>query len=176
MKGVKTFTPFKIALGDVDGQSEFRRNEFSPSSSMLPMASLHKRSFPITEQEIVEPVAIRRLDNIVRDLVLPDDILVKMDVQGYEDKVISGGQSLFSRAKVAIVETSFFVLYDGQPLFDEIYALFRAMGFRYMGNFDQLKSPLDGTILQADAIFMKEDVTRMLASDCEPETDLKQRT
>jgi Methyltransferase FkbM domain len=32
----------------------------------------------------------------------------------------------------------------------------RKKGFKYMGNFDQLLSPADGSVLQADAIFIRQ--------------------
>ncbi len=54
-----------------------------------------------------------------------------------------------------IVGTSFRTLYEGQPLFDEIYGLLRQMGFKYVENWNQLLSPVDGSVLQADAIFAK---------------------
>lgn len=82
-------------------------------------------------------------------------MLVKIDVQGYEDRVIRGGQRVISRAKVLIVETSFQTLYDGQPLFEDIYDTLLKMGFRYIGALWQLRSPLNGSILQADSIFVK---------------------
>jgi len=67
--------------------------------------------------------------------------------------VIRGGEDLVSRAKMLIVGTSFRTLYEGQPLFDEIYGLLRQMGFKYVENWNQLLSPVDGSVLQAEAIF-----------------------
>jgi methyltransferase FkbM-like protein len=133
-----------------------RRNEFAPSSSLLPMTEAHKKAFPFTVQESCETVEVRRLDEIAGDLWLQDNILVKIDVQGYEDKVILGGERLIARAKLIVVEVSFQTLYEGQPLFDEIYRALTSKGFAYSGNLHQLKSPLDGSVLQADAIFLRE--------------------
>src|SRR5574341_1723157 len=162
MKDVPNVRAIGCALGEENAQVQFYRNAFSLSSSVLPMTRLHKEAFPCTETETTERVAMRRLDDVVRDLSLRDNILVKLDVQGSEGKVISGGRTLLSRAKVVIVETSFFVLYKGQPLFDDIYSMLMGMGFKFMGMLDQIKSPIDGTILQADALFLKEDSVRIL--------------
>lgn len=157
MKGVANFRAFPIALGDKDCEERIHRNEFSPSSSLLRMAVLHKMAFPYTTAESDETVTIRRLDGLVQDLNIRDGVLVKLDVQGYEDKVIAGGYNTVAQASVLIVETSFRFLYEGQPLFDAIFDQVRQMGFTYHGNLLQLRDPRDDSILQADSIFLKGD-------------------
>lgn len=155
MKNTSKFRAFNFALGDNDCETEIHRSEHSPSSSLLPMEDLHKQIFPFTAGETIERIKIRRLDVIARDLNCNDNILVKFDVQGYEDKVILGGRKLVSKAKVLIVETSFQSLYKEQPLFDTIYNMLKQMGFSYMGNLDQIENPVDGSILQADSVFVR---------------------
>jgi FkbM family methyltransferase len=146
---------FNVALGERKEQREILRNEFSPSSSFLAMAETHKAAFPFTQRSSPETVEVVRLDDFVSDLEVRKPLLIKMDVQGFEDKVISGGADTIRRADVVIVEVSMIGLYDGQPLFAEIHGMMTNLGFKYRGNWDQLMSPLDGHILQADAIFMK---------------------
>jgi hypothetical protein len=58
-------------------------------------------------------------------------------------------------AKLLIVETSFESLYDDQPLFDTIYETLKGMGLAYHGNFTQHLNPIDGSVFQADGIFIK---------------------
>ena len=122
------------------------------------MAALHKGAFPYTAKHAPEAIEVRPLDEVLEGTQLDEHILVKIDVQGYEDNVILGGTKIIKRAKVLIVEVSFDVLYEGQCLFDDIYHLVRKMGFRYAGQIDQLTSPVDGTLLQADALFLRGDV------------------
>ena len=150
------FRAFHWALGDSNTTEAIHRNEFAPCSSLLPMTEVHKKAFPHTVHETREIVEVRRLDDVVADLCLQDNILVKIDVQGYEDKVILGGERLIGRAKLIVVEVSFQTLYERQPLFDEIYRALRSKGFAFIGHLNQLSSPLDGTVLQADAIFLRE--------------------
>ena len=156
MKGVLNFRAFNYALGGADESMEMHMNDFTPSSSLLPIADLHVQAFPYTAKEYMKRVEIKKLDIVAEELHLDDNLLIKMDVQGYEDRVIRGGQSVISRARVLIVETSFQLLYDGQLLFEDIYDILLKMGFRYVGNLEQLRSPLDGSVLQADSIFIKE--------------------
>src|SRR5262249_15508032 len=112
MKGVANFRAFPVALGDEDCEQRIHRNEFSQSSSLLPMAELHKRAFPFTTDETEETITVKRLDGVAQNLNICDNLLVKLDVQGYEDKVIAGGYETIARASVLIVETSFRALYQ----------------------------------------------------------------
>jgi len=156
MKKVASFRSFNLALGDKEGKLHIHRSEFSDSSSPLKMTKLHKEAFPFSSGYALETADVKTLDNIAQELDLEDNIILKIDVQGYEDRVIRGSISILSRIKVIIVETSFHVLYEGQPLFSDIYELLREHGFVYSGSWGELKSPLDGAPLQQDSIFIRK--------------------
>jgi FkbM family methyltransferase len=155
MSHLPKFRAFDFALGSEASEIEMHRSEFTPSSSILRMSELHKRAFPFTSKEALGKIAVKRLDDVTGDLDLAENILIKIDVQGFEDRVIAGGLKTIQIAKLLIVETSFESLYDDQPLFDTIYETVKRMGFAYHGNFSQLLNPIDGNILQADGIFIK---------------------
>ena len=53
MQKVDNFEAFDVALSDTNGELEFHRNEYSPSSSVLPMADLHKQIFPYTAKDTI---------------------------------------------------------------------------------------------------------------------------
>ena len=156
MRTVPNFKAFNCALGEKNSKTEMHRNEFTQSSSLLRMVDLHRKAFPFTRNETNETVEVKRLDDVMQEFYLEDHILIKIDVQGYEDRVILGGENVISRAKLLVVETSFQTLYERQPLFDEVYSMLRKRGFAYVGNWDQLISPADGSVLQADAMFVRQ--------------------
>jgi FkbM family methyltransferase len=163
MSGVPDFKAFNYALGESNSRMEMHRSSFSDSSSLLDMAELHKQAFPFTAGETIETIEQRRLDDVVQGLTLKDNIFLKIDTQGYEDRVIRGAENLIARTKLIVAEVSFQVLYEGQPLFEDIYHLFKMKGFRYMGNLSegmgtlsQLRNPMDGSVLQANAIFIRQ--------------------
>jgi FkbM family methyltransferase len=158
MKQASGFQAFNHALGDSNGRSQIYRNDFSASSSLLPMEELHKRAFPFTANAKQEMIEIRRLDDVAPQLEMVDNILVKIDVQGTEDKVIQGGAGVLARASILIVETSFKPLYQGQPLFATIYDLLRGMDFVYMGTEDIMRDPRNGRVLQCDSLFMSRSM------------------
>jgi len=158
MRGVPDFVAFNVALGDHDGMTSLYRSDYTPSSSLLSMADRHKSAFPFTAGGREEPVRVRRLDDVAGSLALEQQILVKIDVQGYEHKVLAGAAKVVEEAVLVIVETSFETLYHGQELFDGVYALLRRRGFRYVGSFAQLHDPVDGQVLQQDSMFLHDAV------------------
>ncbi|MDB5088618.1 MAG: hypothetical protein JWR09_2612 [Mucilaginibacter sp.] len=143
---------YNYALGDSDTELVIHNNEFSPSSSFLNMDGAHKENFIYAVKTTENIVQVRTLDGL--DLGIEGAYLVKIDVQGFEDKVIAGGSQTIGNAAVVIIEVSFSKLYTDQPLFDDIYRLMTDLGFLYHGNFEQMLSPVDNRILQADAIFI----------------------
>jgi FkbM family methyltransferase len=150
---VQGFEAHNFALGEEDGRAVIRRARNSQSSSILPMLDLHREAFAGTDEVGTEEVEVRRLDSLA--LGIEPNLLVKLDVQGFEDKVIAGGRETISRAACVLTEVSFEELYEGQPLFDDINAQLREMGFRFRGTWWQLPDPRDGRILQADAIYTR---------------------
>lgn len=161
MKNMPNFKAFNIALSDKDGKQDIYRNEYSPSSSFLKLGNLHKKNYPFASRETIETVEVKTLDSIVNELELKDNILLKIDVQGFEDKVLRGGMNTLSFVKVIIIETTFHELYEGQLLFSDIYDFLQKKGFVYSGNWgEEKKSPIDGATLQADSIFIKTNINR----------------
>jgi len=155
-KDRNNFQFHQLALGNETGKNKIFRNEYSPSSSLLPMKKNHKEAFTFTEKDFEEEIEIKKLDEILNENDIAKPYLVKIDVQGFEIEVIKGGQNIISNAEMIILETSFVQLYEGAPLFDDIYELLKSLSFEYIGSFEQLERPQDGKILQQDSIFIKK--------------------
>src|SRR5437868_974298 len=118
------------------------------------MAELHTATFPHTRDVRTIEIKMQRLDDAVQSLKLVQPLMLKIDVQGYEERVLRGGEKTLALADVVLVETSLEKLYDGQSLFDDVYRLLTTQGFTYRGSFDQLRHPHDGRVLQQDSIFV----------------------
>lgn len=154
MEGDRLFRAFNFAVGAQDARATIHRSQYSPASSLLPMHELHRDAWPQTADAVTEEIEVRRLDSF--GIEPQPELLVKIDVQGFEDKVIEGGRETLGRAAYVITEVSFARLYEGQPLFEDIYRLLTALGFRYRGALAQLLDPREGRPLQADAFFARE--------------------
>ncbi|MDO8495010.1 MAG: FkbM family methyltransferase [bacterium] len=157
MEGVPKFQAFNLALSDEAGETSIFRSSYSGSSSLLPMGQLHKDTFPQTAGQRRETIQTDTLDHALEKQKLQENILIKIDVQGLEDRVLRGGLKTLARTKVVVLETSYVSLYDGQPLFDDIYKVLVNLGFVYVGLWgEDFHSPQDGRPLQQDSIFIRE--------------------
>lgn len=144
------------AIGAEDGEIEFFENQYSQSSSALPMEDSHIRAFPHTRQVKNIKVRIRTLDSLNNEVDILAPALLKVDVQGYEDRVIAGASSVLEKVAVAIIETAFEPLYSGEAKFERISAMMRDRGFELRGILNQTCDPISGIPLYADAIFVQE--------------------
>lgn len=144
---------FHLALGDENGSLDLHRSAWPDTSSFLPVGKWIRDEIPrAAEIEGNETVSVARLDDVVVEHQLPTAHVVKIDVQGFEDRVIRGGEKTLRAARACVVEVSFDALYEGSPLFDDVYALMRDLGFRLSGLDGSLTSS-SGELLQADAVF-----------------------
>ncbi len=145
---------FSMALGEAPGTVPMQQSAFSPCSSLLRGTSHLGDDYP--DAAIVSPlsVSVARLDDVLQGETVEPGILLKLDVQGYEIPVLRGALEILKQAALVVVEVCFFrQLYEGQPLFDDIYQNLRGLGFRYMGNPEQYPQKKDGRIVEADAVF-----------------------
>tara|TARA_R110002020_G_scaffold47937_2_gene137028 strand:+ start:87251 stop:88120 length:870 start_codon:yes stop_codon:yes gene_type:complete len=152
------FKGFNLGLGKESGEINFFQNEFSDSSSALPMKNLHKENFPKTTNEKQIEIKVECLDTVMKSISISHPLLIKIDVQGFEEMVIIGGEKTIRSASVVIVEVSFRELYEDQVYFKTIYDHMQRLGFSYSGNYGQLLSPIDGSVLQADSIFINNNL------------------
>ena len=150
------FKAFNYALGEEEADASINMSSYSLSSSLLAMTESHKTLFPHTQESVPEMIKVKRLDDVFRELKLEKEILIKIDTQGYEDKVIAGGINAFSAARAAIIESSFVELYENQPLFDDIYGKMKSLGFVYRGALHQKINQKNGEVIFEDAIFVRE--------------------
>jgi FkbM family methyltransferase len=149
------FQAFNTALGEYSGELKFNRSNFSPSSSALEMGDLHRQAFPHSAQTTSLQVPVARLDEYKDKMELTPPVFLKIDVQGYEDAVLRGAGKVLEQVDYLEIEVSYQPLYTGQVLFNGIYQTLTDLDFHFAGNLDSMFSPLDGSIMQSDALFLR---------------------
>ncbi len=142
----------RVALSNEETQATFHVTGRRDSSSLLAPGSGQAQAFGVTE-ESTTTVPVRRLDQCLDLAGLPAPILIKIDVQGAELKVLEGCSTL-EHASFIYVELSFVELYEGQALFEEVAAYLFGRGFTVVGVFNQVSTARFGPT-QADFLFKR---------------------
>jgi FkbM family methyltransferase len=154
--------PFNLAVGDQEGEAEmFLHEEHTPSSSLLATTKLTEQYYPFTKGQRRVVVRQATLDTALSEAgdELAGEILIKLDVQGYEDRVIAGGNNIFSKAAACILEVSLDKLYEGQADFKQLFMKLDELGYRYAGNLEQAYAE-DGHCVFLDAVFLNKSIIK----------------
>lgn len=149
---------YNVALGSTNEALDiWVIKDWRDSSSFFRMDPLHKKELPYASyKDQAEKVQVSRLDDFVSENNISFPDIIKIDVQGYEGHVLMGGEHTIRHAQFVILEMSFFPLYDGSPLFDEIYLQMKEYGFNLVGVTGELQG-VSGNYLQVDGIFQKDE-------------------
>lgn len=146
----------RLAIGNEEGEISINIAGNSESSSLLLMLDRHRNAAPKSAYVGCETVKITRLDSVCPSYINQDSqIFLKIDVQGYEQKVLEGAQGILPQVKGIQLEVSFVPLYEGELLFREMLDYMNHLGYSltYLnpGLFD-CNTP---QLLQTDAIFCR---------------------
>ncbi len=146
----------QAAIGSEDGEIEIHIAGNSVSSSVLDMHDTHAHAAPDSSYVDNEKVQLRRLDSIGIEYIQPNSIFfMKIDTQGYEDRVLEGASKLLANVIGLQLELSFVPLYHGQCLYDEMMLKLKALGFELWGITPVFTDPDSGRLLQVDATFFR---------------------
>lgn len=143
---------YNIGLGEERGSLPFNVNKAVASSSFLRMREDHVKLFPYTGEAETISVGIDRLDDVVERESLPWPSLIKMDVQGYEDRVLKGGEATFGHAEWLITELNFAALYEEAVLAAQMIALLHERGWYLVSLSEPLIGP-KGAWASANGLF-----------------------
>lgn len=147
--------PHPMALGEASGSARFLHHiDHSPSSSLLPTTAKCNTLFPQTMGQQVVDVTVSTLDDEFPSAPT-SEVLLKLDVQGYEDRVLRGGGGFLRQVvDVVIAEYSVASLYEQQAAFIDICQELASAGLAYAGNLDQVHGS-NGEVLFLDAVFVR---------------------
>jgi FkbM family methyltransferase len=147
----------RMAVGDRFGEIEINLAANSASSSVLPMLPAHLAAAPHSRYMAKEIVPLRRLDDVLESKAGGRRIFLKLDVQGFESRVLAGADHILAKALALQLEMSLLPLYQGEILLPEMCQLLRAKGFELWDLHPGLRDQATGRLLQADAVFTRRD-------------------
>ena len=141
----------EVALGPEDGEATLHVSRRADSSSLLPIGRAQREIFSGTEEAGTIAVPVRRLDGYLSDLGDFSKGLLKLDVQGFELKVLEGATETLARCAYIYAECSARELYEGQALYGEVAGFLAKHGFREISRHNEMI--IDGDLVQADFLF-----------------------
>jgi FkbM family methyltransferase len=141
-----------LALGAAPGREKMNVASNLASSSFLPMLSEVTEAVPELAIARSTEVTVARLDDID---VGGGPLLLKLDVQGYEDRVLDGAADTLRRAVLLECELSLGELYRGQAEPAKLLSRLDGSGFRMVDLDPFFYDPRDGRILSVDALFVR---------------------
>jgi FkbM family methyltransferase len=104
----------------------------------------------------VEPVSVRRLDDVIGEIARPvDRLALKLDVQGHEAAVLRGAERTLERVALIECEMPLVRMYEGQLTFAELLALLAGSGFRPVGMASNYVHPATGCAMDADVFLVR---------------------
>ncbi len=140
----------EVALSNQPGSATFRVSEDLWGSSLLNPADF--RAYDATD------VKVKTLDQIARETSIRGRGILKLDVQCAEHLVLEGGKDFLPQVDAIAVELSL-VRYDPEArVFLEMLQLLDQLGFRYYDETGGWRSPVDGTLLQKEVIFVRRNI------------------
>jgi FkbM family methyltransferase len=146
----------RMALGDSHAEVVVHIAGNSESSSILDMLPAHERAAPGSAYVGSESVPQRRLDEAAAPyLEGARAVLLKMDTQGYEDRVLAGAERIMDRITAIQTELSLVPLYAGQPLFDDMRSRIERLGFALYALFPGYVDESTGRTLHVDGFFVR---------------------
>jgi len=147
----------QAALGTTDGTSTINVAGNSDSSSFLQIGDRHLEAAPQSAYVKEETVEIKRLDSIWDQIVRPDDrVYLKLDVQGFELEVLRGAEGALPKVAAVQAELSLVPVYEGGPVFREVFDYLEGHGFRLVGLEPGFEDHETGELLQADGTFVRD--------------------
>lgn len=148
----------QVAISDFVGRAEIQVASDDDSSSLLGIGErqveLHRGSYKVG----VEPCDVSTLDCWTQSNSLEgSSVLLKIDVQGAELRVLLGAVKMLELVRFVYVEASYVELYEGQELASEVIDELSKLGFALVGVHNSSYGP-SGESIQADFLFEKSGI------------------
>jgi hypothetical protein len=98
-----------------------------------------------------------RLDSFTKQHAIDRIDLLKIDVQGAECRVLTGGMASLRKTKAIILEISFYDYYEHQTAFMDVEQILSPLGFRLFSISEISNNPMNGRTDWAEVVYLNQD-------------------
>ena len=131
------------------------QNNYTPSSSILPMLDRHRQLWPKTAHDRPLTVKMETLDQIAQRNGIDGPSILKLDVQGFELNVLKGAEKTLTNCVLVQLEVLFEPLYESQSDFLGIMQFLSSHGLQFVDFVEQRRMKPNNSLVYADAAFMR---------------------
>ncbi|MEP7292213.1 MAG: FkbM family methyltransferase [Chloroflexota bacterium] len=150
---------FENAVGDVETYRTLNIAERNASSSLLPVTDFGLMAAPFASAKQQIEVSTVSLDHWYMRLEDPPSTidLIKIDTQGFEKYVISGGGSVLQKTRYVILEAAFRPVYEGQALYEDLVLMMKDHLFSIQAVGAGYFNRASGDLIEVDILFEKRE-------------------
>lgn len=149
----------RCAIGENDYETNINISINSYSSSILPILASHTSAAPDSVYVGTAKTKVKKLDSILEKMQLRGEkIFLKIDTQGYEDKVLAGIKEKLNYIDGFQIEISLVDLYEGQKNHIYFFEFFEKNNFYIWSIIPGFSDPKTGQCLQFDAVFIRKNL------------------
>jgi FkbM family methyltransferase len=146
----------QCAVGDQNAEIEINVSENTQCSSLLQLTDELVSSFPKSAYFKTENIPLRKLDTIAKQYFKGNEkVLLKIDTQGFEKKVIEGAKNILPNILGLQIELSLTPLYKEEMLYDEMIQYLKRLGYELYALIPGFTDSQTGKMMQMDGLFLK---------------------
>jgi len=146
----------QLALSDRNGTADFHLADHTGSSSLF--ANEGDLSAQNSKHNTIEnfEVEVQTLDTWCENNDVNHISCMKIDAQGAEHSILTGGERMLKSQAVDVIMLEWFATphYDGVPLMDQIWSRMTEYGYVLYDLFPGRRFPKNGQLRFGDAVFM----------------------
>jgi FkbM family methyltransferase len=145
-----------IALGDIAGEQEI--NVASGASSFLKSTGRMEQVAPELRVSGREKVKIKTLESLI-ERYYPEgqSLFLKIDAQGYENKILEGAGPSLDKVVGMRIEMSIVRNYEGEPLIGEMLPYLYELGYQLCAIEEAWSHRKTQEVYQVDAVMFRTD-------------------
>lgn len=147
----------KLALGDKKQTAVINVSASSDLSSMLQPNDFGVSKYPKIESSYQEEIEVDLLDSFVKsNSISGNNILLKMDTQGYDLNVFRGGVNVLANVRCILSEISLIPIYDGMPSYKDVLTEYENYNFAVSGFYPVSRNKSNLAVIEMDCVLVKK--------------------